>query len=216
MMDGTSLHDIFSWVDSPPRAAPAGGRRFVEYMLPKTDFVDVASDSSALVAAEGSRRETWINKHVTLVDLESGESTRLTGDDVAAISPTWSPDNQGIAYVAGPNVEADAQNAVATRRIWVMDRDGANQRQITNDPNYRDERPIWLNSDQILFARLDHQAQGSLWIMQRDGSDLTQVIADLQPFQDVAGFEDPQIWSGAYGYIDWDRFFAITPVEQAP
>ena len=59
----------------------------------------------------------------------------------AGALPRWSPDGDEIAYVAeGPN----------NYDVFVMDADGENVRNLTND-NLFSTFPVWLDDDTLLF-----------------------------------------------------------------
>ena len=72
---------------------------------------------------------------------------------------------------------------------------GKQMRQITSDPQYRDESPLWSRNGQyILFARLDRQDNASLWSINLNSGAL----------QKVADQVDGQLgWFGYYGHINW-------------
>jgi len=57
------------------------------------------------------------------VVVDERPSTRLTATEVREASPVWSPDSRQIAYTIYQNDNWD---------IWIMDRDGTNQRNLTN------------------------------------------------------------------------------------
>ncbi len=181
-------------------------------MLLHSDWMD-SSDDGLLAVTEGGGRETWTNKHITVVDPASGNKMQLTDDKTAAFSPVWSPDGQRIAYVAAADIGAvgggnDAKASAAKRRIWVMNRDGSGKRQITNDSAYRDERPLWSGDGRyLIFARLDNSTdKTSLWLIPSEGGEPVRVVAELDPLPPES------TWFGYYGHIDWgDSFDLWTP-----
>ncbi len=176
-------------------------------MLAHADFLAWSPDGKLLAVTVGEGRETWSHKRIAVVEPTSGTLTYLTDDKTAAFSPAWSPNGQRIAYVASPDLGfvgggEEAKAGAAKRRIWVMNRDGSDQRQLTHDAAFRDERPLWsADGSHILFARLDQKGRASLWLMRNDGSKLQQV-ADLSPAPE---------WFGYYGYIRWSDYFAWWP-----
>jgi hypothetical protein len=114
--------------------------------------------------------------------------------------------------VAAPNAGIDisggdaAKAAMAQRKIWVMDQLGANKRQLTADPAYRDEFPQWsADGSQILFARLDTQDRWSLWMIPSSGGAPREVVADVSP--NILGSTAPA-WFGYYGLVAWHDVMA--------
>lgn len=219
--------DILVWPDpafsaslladgTPLEAVPAAGgapRQVSDAMLTYSDFLAVAPAGSYLAVAQGAGRETWTRKRIAIVEPAAGKSQPLTPTTLAAVQPAWSPDGQRLAFAAAPDIgavggAAPAKAALAKRRIWVMDRDGGGQTQLTNDAAYRDERPRWsADGGQILFARLDGAGQASLWLMNTDGSSLTKVADNLALPSSSAN----PVWFGSYGHLDWDSAFAWQP-----
>jgi Tol biopolymer transport system component/DNA-binding CsgD family transcriptional regulator len=154
-------------------------------------------DGRSMALAEGSSRASWQDKRIALFDAGTGSVTSLTGPDVAAISPAWSPDASQIAYTAAPDAPGvqdlpSAAGALAERRIWVMKRDGSNQGQLTHDPRYRDENPQWsADGKQILFARIDLQAETpslSLWLIHIESGQLERIVDGLEVIDGGEGF----------------------------
>jgi hypothetical protein len=96
--------------------------------------------------------------------------------------------------------EEPIRQGLMGRRIWMGTLDGDfHAQQLTHDPDYRDERPLWsADSSHILFARLDENDGASLWLMRADGSGVSRVVEELSP---------APAWDGYYGHIDWDRHF---------
>lgn len=194
---------------APLRAAEPDGfvRELVPSMLAYRDFLAASPDGSALAVTAGDGRATWAGKQIVTIDMDSGERRPLTGEDTAALSPAWSPDGALLAYAAAPAVSADSDEravgaALARRRIWTSAPDGSGARRLTDDPHYRDERPLWSGDGaSLLFARIDQQDRASLWLVRADGGGLT-LVADGLTF-DQGGSP----WAGSYGYIDWSAAF---------
>src|SRR6266540_2492882 len=75
------------------------------------------------------------------VNLDGTGLTQLTRDSVNA-SPTVSPDGQTVAYVSTRNKDSD---------IWLMGRDGSNQRQFTRSPQQRETEPRFLRDGTLAY-----------------------------------------------------------------
>jgi Tol biopolymer transport system component len=194
LADGTALDSISS---------RAGASKHLTEMLAYPDFLSLSPDGKFLAVTEGGGRESWSNKRIVRLDLTNGDRIQLTDDKTTALSPAWSPDGQQIAYVAQPDkgydaASSDMRAAAAPRRIWVMQNDGSNQHPLTNDPAYRDERPLWSADGRfILFTRTDKDMRSSVWLMHADGSELER-IAELE--------SEPDNPFGYYGHVDWDGY----------
>ncbi|HEU5013833.1 MAG TPA: hypothetical protein VFT66_15030 [Roseiflexaceae bacterium] len=202
LADGVPLHSI-----------PAQGgseREIVPWMLAHPDFLAISPDGTRIAATEGGNRQTWTNKHIVTVDMASGTRTQITGNAVAAFSPTWSPDGKQLAYVAGPDVGSvgggeAAQKGMEQRHIWVMNADGSDNRQITTGDTFYDERPRWTaDGAHLVFVRVNDQQQPSLWTVRPDGSGLEQISDSLG---NITQTQEADF--GYYGYHNWDQFFDV-------
>lgn len=178
------------------------------------DLLSLSPTENKLALTAGGGRETWQDKRIAIVDLDSLALRYLTGDDTSAMAPSWSPDGRRIAYVQapapprpGPNFTVDGVTAepyVAQRRIWLVDASSAiRPYPITSDNRYRDEEPLWSSDGtHILFCRLDSSATGTMWLVGAAGENPVQVSGALA----LTGFNGPFQY-GFYGYIDWRGTF---------
>ncbi len=104
--------------------------------------------------APAGKQQIWT------VNLDGTGLTQLTRDSVNA-SPTVSPDGQTVAYVSSRNKDSD---------IWLMGRDGSNQRQFTRSPQQRETEPRFLRDGTLAYL-----------VERRDGNRTVQQVmrADL-------------------------------------
>lgn len=80
--------------------------------------------------------------------------------------PAWSPDGSQIAFVSDRSGNAD---------VWVMDVDGGNAVNLTND-EAKDHSPAWSPDGQwIAFASLRDTLYWELYVMRPDGSDVQRL-----------------------------------------
>ncbi len=163
--------------------------------------------SGQVAAIFGTGRQTWTGKRLGLVDPGGGQVTWLTPAGTAASSPGWSPDGDLLAYAAMPDAGNlgggdPARRAVMERRIYLVNAVGNPQpRQLTQDPGYRDEHPLWSSDGkQVLFARLDEAGRASLWLVPVAGGQPRQILGGLDA--DLAGG-----WLGYYGHVSWDSTY---------
>jgi Tol biopolymer transport system component len=205
LADGVALYSL-----------PANGgepTKLVDTVLVHDDFLAPAPEGDRLAVTAGGYRATWTNKHVAVVEASVGELTWLTDESVAAFSPAWSPDGIRMAYAAMPDRGDlvggdDARLGMMERRIWVVNAQGEPKfQQLTDDPTYRDERPLWsADGSHILFARLDAEGRASLWLIPTGGGDPRQMVNELTPLPGPASG-----WFGYYGHVDWDQLFNWWP-----
>ena len=95
-------------------------------------------DGQALVfhsSRTAGKQQIWA------VNVDGSGVTQLTRDSVNS-SPTISPDGQTIAYVSTRNKDTD---------IWLMARDGSNQRQFTRSPQQRESEPRFLRDGTLAY-----------------------------------------------------------------
>jgi dipeptidyl aminopeptidase/acylaminoacyl peptidase len=235
------------WSDDVPMyAIPAAGgpeRKLGISVLAHYDMLDLAPAAvgNKLAVASGGGRETWSEKQIRVLDLDSGTRRDLTPTDISALCPAWSPDGRTIVYFAASDPEAawarqhagtsirimrpngtvetkvmtpdtrigigggeEAHRALQQRKIWVIDAASGATRQITHDPRYRDEEPMWpADGSHILFGRMDYDGHASLWLMEASGANSREVCR--LAIYDAFGKADS--WFGYYGYTDWRSAF---------
>jgi Tol biopolymer transport system component len=76
-------------------------------------------------------------------------------------APTVSPDGQTIAYVSARDRQYD---------IWLMGRDGSNQRQFTRSPQQRESEPRFLRDGSLAY--LVERREGNRTVQQVVRADL--------------------------------------------
>lgn len=185
-------------------------------VLLDSDFISLSPVRNELAVTAGEGRYERYDKRVAVADLESLAVQYLIGKDTVGLCPKWSPDGNSVAYSAGPAPAAAEQpdlewggeeNALrlnqllSQRRIWVSDRAGsATPRELTSDPRYHDEEPLWsADGGSILFTRSDSGFQDihtlssagkTLWLMDQDGGNPVQVAGPLYVDPNLLGVAD--------------------------
>jgi Tol biopolymer transport system component len=171
-----------------------------------------APSGDAIAMTDGGGRESWSGKRVALVDVATGYVSELTGLETASTEPSWSADGKHIAFVSQPDSGPDMGSSggfpplLRDRRIWVMDSNGSDKRQLTDDPAYRDEHPLWsLDGAQILFARVDEGGRASLWLVPSAGGEPRRIVEAMA--SRAQGIADPSAYLDYYGSVRWDSVF---------
>jgi Tol biopolymer transport system component len=181
------------------RADGGPERALAPHVLTHADFMSVPARRPQVMIVRGIGRETWTEKQLVLADPVTGQSQPLTDTKSAIGSVAWSPNGDWIAYVSGPDIGHvgggdPAKRGLSGRRIWIMNPDTRQSRQLTADVSYRDEYPIWsADSQHIVFIRMDQQDKASVWSVAIDGGTLRRIVDEI----------DAPSWFGYYGHIGW-------------
>lgn len=188
-------------VDGLPLGAISIKERRLDPVIEASLRMPVAISGLGDVAVTaGAGRYTWVNKRIAVLAAGKGLGTVVSPPGQAAIQPAWSPDAKSLAWSAMPEAPENGRGrgALGERRLWRWDRGADGPRQLTFDPAYRDESPIWTSDgEHLLFARLDQEERVSLWLLPlRTGR--PQKLADL----------DRPVWGDpSHGWIAWENLF---------
>ncbi|MBV8842934.1 MAG: PD40 domain-containing protein [Bryobacterales bacterium] len=198
-----------------------------------------ASAGNLLAVTSGRFRETWSEKRVTIVDLDTGGSRPLMAEEVASMCPSWSPDGK-IACFAAPDANLAYNRSIAgtTERV-ILPNGRVEERTITPDSNisldgytahpYLQQRKIWrldpsgAAAPRQLTSDSRYRDEEPLW--SADGGKILFGRMDFEGnrslwLMDSSGGNAAQVcrlqaedtsWFGYYGYIDWRAAFDWRP-----
>jgi TolB protein len=137
----------------------------VTHMSVTAIFPDFSPDGSTIVFCAGPSTFT---RDIYLVNSDGSDLTRLTSGVGNNVYPAFSPDGSKIVFTS---------NRTGTSQVWLMNADGSNQRQLTFDPQPKDQVPDWSpDGSKIAYLVDTHgiadmgNSWGDIWVMNADGS----------------------------------------------
>ena len=127
------------------------------------------------------------NPEIYVMDTDGQNPQRLTDNPADDHSPSWSPDGKRIAFVSERDEHPHKVQGQFAGEIYVMDTDGGNLQNLTNNPA-EDDGPSWSpDGKQIAFASDREDNLGwDIFVMNANGSNPRNLTkghgwADLDP-----------------------------------
>ena len=87
------------------------------------------------------RRPGWLTSEIYVMDADGGNQQNITDHPNSDLSPAWSPDGKRIAFGSDRDEILDI-HGFPTYEIYVMDADGENPQNLTNN-RHDDWAPSW-------------------------------------------------------------------------
>ena len=144
----------------------------------------VAVDAQARIVFMSNRdghvhpRHGWSTYEIYVMDANGGNQQRLTNHPNFDTQPSWSPDGKRIVFVSDrdEHVIDNDPGGLPNYEIYVMDANGGNQRNLTNNPN-SDWVPSWSpDGKRIVFSsdrdgnRDGNRENYEIYVMDADGN----------------------------------------------
>ena len=159
----------------------------------------ISFDGNKIAFNAGDERNqlTW---EIYILDLNTGEETRLTNNNIIDAHADWSPDNSKIVFGSFRDAQG---NPSGTADIYVPNNDGSALTQLTNSL-WEDNDPEWSpDGTKIVFKSTRNTQQGGreeIYIMNSDGSEPQRLTTS-----DWQSDHDPS-WSPDSKHILFTRF----------
>jgi Tol biopolymer transport system component/imidazolonepropionase-like amidohydrolase len=156
---------------SPTLHAQDTGSGEWDVNAPPFEFTDVELDVDegtwmALdVSPEGTEIVFDLLGDLYIMPIEGGEARPLTREIAWNMQPRFSPDGNAIAFISD---RSGGDN------IWIMDRDGSNLRQVTDESFRLLHNPTWSPDGDYIVARKHYTGTrslgaGEMWMYHRSG-----------------------------------------------
>lgn len=195
--DGVYLYAVSAEKQEPSRLAT---------MLAYPYWVDWSPGGDLLALIEGSGREAFSNKRLSIMPVNSPEkAVTITPDGYVDRDPAWSPDGKHIAVSRAKSkslMEVSKIEDIPPASIWLVSPDGSGAKQICSDgeiPGCFDYNPWWAEGGKsLMWVRVENE-KASIRRTGPDGGDHVLVCEDL---------DIPQ---GYYGAYNWEEVMAWRP-----
>ncbi len=129
----------------------------------------VCVETQAQIVFHSKRDGNW---EIYVMDADGGNPRNLTKNRNDDTFPSWSPDGKRVAFVS--DRDGHVMNGISTAEIYVIDADGDNPQNLTNNPG-SDRDPSWSpDGKRIAFSSLRRDKDGNLghfdiYVMDADG-----------------------------------------------
>jgi TolB protein len=120
------------------------------------------------------------NYDVYVINTDGTGLTNLTDDtSTGGSGPSWSPDGTRIAFSSGRDGDK-SETGFTLSEIYVMNADGSQQTNLTNNPTLNDYTAAWSpDGATIAFTGYNYETHnGGVYSMNADGSGRTRLTSD--------------------------------------
>ena len=148
----------------------------------------VVVDAQAQIAFSSNREgpahviHGWPTSDIYVMAPDGKNQRRLTNNPASDHSPSWSPDGKRIAFVSERDGHVHRRIPWFTSEIYVMDANGSNQLNLTNNP-HDDRSPSWSpDGKRIVFESDRDNDRGhniEIYVMDADGSNQLNLTNNL-------------------------------------
>jgi TolB protein len=153
--------------------------------LTKTNDIDYQPDFSPkgdYVAFQSRTEQAAVVHDIYTIRADGTGRTRLTDRAADYAAPKWSPDGKKILFERAATIKRyyrdmtpEERNRMrASKEIFVMNRDGSDARNLTNN-DVRDASARWSRDGRTIYFVSDRGGEPGVYAMRADGSDVRKV-----------------------------------------
>ncbi len=132
----------------------------------------------AFVSGRDNGMMTYIDMNIYIMDIKGSNITQLTGTGSEESKPSWSPSGKQIAYSSKDIFNNSGLIENPNWDIYMINVDGSNQIQLTNDPANELEAAWSPDGEHIVFISDRNGHDADIYVMNVDGSNVVQLTTD--------------------------------------
>jgi len=149
--------------------------KLIEYTNPniislayKDNLSPNPKNSRYLALIYGAGREMGINKNLVVLNVLTGKFQSLSPKGETSMTPYYLSDGKSILYASSKSQKEGIGGfakwfSSGNHHIFSVNTNTKQIKQLTNNPNYFDFSPTYINNNEILFFRSDKNENVSIW-----------------------------------------------------
>jgi len=132
----------------------------------------------AFVSNREPNADQFFNHDIFTVKVAEGSIRRLTATENAEYVPRWSPDGKTIAYLGTKRGLTDLETTMEDERVWLIDADGKNRRELGSAIDNRQGAPAWSLDGRALYFTVQERGSVRLYGVSAAGGPPEIVVSD--------------------------------------
>ncbi|MBK7392300.1 MAG: PD40 domain-containing protein [Chloracidobacterium sp.] len=146
------------------------------------DYLPDFSPKGDLVVFQSRKEQPGIAHDIYTIRVDGTNRTRLTDEKNGYTSPKWSPDGKRIVFELAVVTKKyyrelsreEMGKMKNSTEIFVMDKDGTNMKNLTNN-NVQDSTPQWSKNGKTIYFMSDRDGSQNVYAMDADGTRVRKV-----------------------------------------